>query len=118
MGNYGGCVAGGVSVFVNVRWPCPRTQLSVWGTGEDGSFWCPCTDSAPGAFPHSCRQEEEEASPEISAGADVVWSGSPCRGCVSFQSVLAWWCLRRSMASGASEDRVMVLSELQLSCTL
>lgn len=61
------------------------------------------TDSAPGACPRSCP--EEEASPEISAGVDVVWSGFPCRGCVSSRSVLAWWCLHRSMASGASEGQ-------------
>lgn len=67
-----------------------------------------CTDSAPGACPRSClvqQQEEVEASPEIFAGVDAAWSGSPCRGCVSSQSVLAWWCPRISMAFGASEGQ-------------
>lgn len=62
-----------------------------------------CTDSSPGACLHFCP--EEGVSPEISAGADVVWSGSPCTGCVSSRSVLAWWCLHRSTASGASEGQ-------------
>lgn len=106
---------GGLSV--TVRWLCPRIRFSVWGKGEDGSSWprcsspslggqmhfAACTDSSPGACPRSCPQEE--ASPEISAGVGVVWSGSPCRGCVSSQSALAWCCLHRSTASGASDGQ-------------
>lgn len=118
VGNWGCCVAGRCKCVVTVRWLCPRIRLSVWGKEEDESFWprCSspsmggqmhspaCTDYAPAACPHSCLEEaEEEASPEISAGAGAVWSGSPCRGCVSSRSVLAWWCPHISMASGASE---------------
>lgn len=114
MNNRGVVWQGGIDVFVvTVRWPCPRIQLSVWGTGEDGSFWprcsspkpgeqmrfLACTDSALGACPLSCPVE---ASPEISAGAGVVWSGFPCRECVFSQSALAWCCRHISMASGAS----------------
>ena len=62
-----------------------------------------CTDFAPGVCPHSCL--EVEASLEISAGVDVVWSGSPCTGCVSSLFALALWCLHISMASGASETK-------------
>lgn len=61
------------------------------------------TDSAPGACPRFCL-EEEEASQEISVGVDVVWSEFPYRGYVSFRSVQAWWCLHRSMAFEASEE--------------
>lgn len=114
---HGGCVAGRCKCVVTVRWLCPKKRLSVWGKGEDGSFWprcfspslggqkhfLACTDSAPGTCPRS--YPEEEASPEISAGVDAVWSGSPCRGCVSSQSALAWWCPHISMASGASEGQ-------------
>lgn len=62
-----------------------------------------CTDSAPVAYPHSCLLEG--ASQEISVDADVVWSESPCTGCVSSLFVQAWWYLHRSMASGASEGQ-------------
>lgn len=48
-----------------------------------------CTDFVPGACPHSCLAEEEEASPEISASADAVWNGFPCIGCVSSRFALA-----------------------------
>lgn len=98
-----GCVAGRCECVVTVRWLCPRTRLSVWGKGEDGSFWprcfspssggqihfLACTDSSPGACPRSCPEEEEAASPESSAGADAAWSGFPCTGCVSSQSARA-----------------------------
>lgn len=106
-------MAGRCKCIVTFRWLCPKIQLSVWGKGEDGSFWPHCfspslggqmhSDSAPGACPHSCL--EEEASPEISVGVDAVWSGSPCRGCVFSQSVRAWWCLHISKASAASEEQ-------------
>lgn len=115
--------------MVTLRWPCPRIQFSVSGKGEDGSFWprCfspirggqthfpACTDSAPGAGPH-CGPEDE-AFPEISAGVDVVWSGSLRRECVSSQSGPAWWCRRRSMASGASEGWRPCIKEIQYSLT-
>lgn len=87
--------------FFNVRWLCPRIQLSVLGKGEVGSSWfhCSfhsqrgqihfpaCTDFAPGACPHSFQ--EVEAFPDISASVDAVWRGSPHRGSVFFLSALA-----------------------------
>lgn len=89
--------------LVNVRWQYPRIPLSGWGMEEDGSSWSrrffpslegqmyfpACTDFFPGACPHSCLAEEEEASPEISASADAVWNGFPCIGCVSSRFALA-----------------------------
>lgn len=112
----GGLRAGRCKCVLNVRWPCPRTQWSVSGKGEGESFWprclspslggvahcLACTDPAPGACRRSCP--EEGPSPLISAGEGVAWSGSPYRGCVSSRSVRAWWCLRRSRASGAAEE--------------
>lgn len=105
---------GGVKCVVTVRWLYPRILFSEWDMGEGGSFWprcfspssvgqmcfLVCTDCAPDACRHSGLGN---ASPESAAAVGAAWSGSPCRDCVSSQSVRAWWCLHIPMASGASE---------------
>lgn len=119
----------GESVIL-LRWLCPRTRLSASGREEDGSFWprcfsassgglinCPaCTDSDRGACPHSCRAVG--AFLAVSEAVDVVWSESPCRGCVFSRSVQAWLCLHTSMAFGASGGQKQHVNKAECTLTL